>query len=377
MKEIAVVKVGGSMLNEASSYENIAHQIKDYFSNYETLVVVSAMSGITDAILSSLSGEVKSLEYVESRYLETASAVGGKNLVKEVQEQLDQLKQVVAVFQRTKDRNVFDHALSFGEKISKKLMITALESLGLKTADINSTEVIVADELQNSVDYNLTFNRTRDFILKCFKDSRVPVMEGFICGDLSGHTHTLGRGGSDYTATIAGTALNASVIHLLTDTPGILSINGVFEVKPRVVKFMNFEEAYEASLYGVKRLHRKTFEPILMFRPRTNVLVGSIENSKTCISWDIPRNYINTVKLIAYKSHKASKLSRVALIGNGVKQFSFLGDVASLMRQLKVQVKELKFSASKPKLEIVVDRDYLKELVCNLHESFVGGGKAG
>lgn len=377
MKEIAVLKIGGSMLKDASSYENIANQIEDYFSNYEALVVVSAMSGVTDAILSSLSGEIKSLDYVESRYLETASAVGGKNLVKEVQEQLDQLKQVVAVFRRTRDRNVFDYALSFGEKISKKLMITALESLELKTANINSTEIIIASELQDSVDYNLTFNRTRDFILKCFKDSRVPVMEGFICGDLNGHTHTLGRGGSDYTATIAGTALNARVVHLLTDTPGILSINGMFEVKPRVVKFMNFEEAYEASMYGVKRLHRKTFEPILMFHPRTNVLVGSIENSKTYVSWDIPKNYINTVKLIAYKNHKASKLSRVALIGNGVKQFGFLEDITSLMCQLKIEVKELKFSSNKPKLEIVVDRNYLEELVCNLHESFVGGGKAG
>lgn len=377
MKEVAVVKVGGSMLKKASSYEDVAHQVEEYFSNYKTLVVVSAMSGITDAILSSLNGETKSLEHVESRYLEVASAIGSKNLVEEVQEQLNQLKQAVAVFQRTRDRSVFDYALSFGEKISKRLMMTTLENLGLRTVSINSTEVIVVSELPDSVDYNLTFNRVRDLILKCFKDSRVPVMEGFICGDLNGHVRTLGRGGSDYTATIAGTALNAKVVHLLTDTPGILSINGAFEVKPRVVKFMNFEEAYEASLYGVKKLHRKTFEPILLFRPRTNVLVGSIENSKTYISWDIPESYVNTVKLIACKNHKTNKLSRVALVGNGVKQFGFLENITDLICQLKVQVRELKFSANKPKLEIVVSKDYLKELVCNLHENFVGGGEAG
>lgn len=377
MKEIAVVKVGGSILKEALSYENVALQIKEYFSNYETLVVVSAMSSITDAILSSLNGKTKSLEYIESRYLETASAIGGKKLTEEVQEQLSYLKQAVAVFQRTKDRNVFDYALSFGEKLSKKLMITALENLGLKTASINSTEVIILDELHGSVDYNLTFSRTRDFILKCFKDSRIPVMEGFICGDLNGHTHTLGRGGSDYTATIAGTALSAKIIHLLTDTPGILSVNGISEVKPKVVKFMNFEEAHEASLYGIKKLHKKTFEPILMFRPRANVLVGLIKDSKTCISWEVPEDYVNTVKLIAYKNHKTNTLSRVALIGNRVKQLSFLKDITSLMHQLKIHIRELKFSTNKPRLEIVVSKDYLKDLICNLHESFLGGGKAG
>ncbi|MBO3763057.1 MAG: hypothetical protein JTT16_00925 [Candidatus Brockarchaeota archaeon] len=376
MKEVVVVKIGGSLLKDASSYESVANQIKDYFNNNETLVVVSAMSGVTDAILSSLSREIKSLEYVESRYTEAASLLGGESLVKEVQEQLDNLRRTVMAFQKTKDKNVFDYALSFGEKISKRLMMTALENLELKTANINSTEIIIVSELFGSIDYNLTFNRTRDFILKCFNDSRMPIMEGFICGDLGGYTHTLGRGGSDYTATIVGTALDAKTVYLLTDTHGILSINGVFEVKPRVVEFMSFEEAYEASLYGVKKLHRKTFEPIIIFHPKTRVLVGMIENSKTCISWDIPENYVNTIKLIAYKN-QANKHSKVALIGNRAKQLSLLENVTQLLRQLRIQVRELKFSADKPKLEFTINKDYLKELIYSLHESFIGGDKTG
>lgn len=129
------------------------------------------------------------------------------------------------------------------------------------------------------------------------------MVEGFIGSTLEGETTTLGRGGSDYTATTIAALLKASNVHIITDVPGIMTADPKYVKNARIIPKMNYREALEASIYGCRNMHPRTFHPLAeaqkMQRPHRNV--GNWNHN-------IPRRLRELQKTRTQASHLQTKI---------------------------------------------------------------------
>ncbi len=168
MTKFLVVKIGGSILKNSKSYLDAALKITDYLTleNKMLVVVVSAAKGVTDSLINACEGNRTSLGEVSGLYLEIARNIGGYNLEVIVQRYLRELENVVKLSSFC-ESTIKDIALSYGERISKALLLDALKNENVKVVDLNALELVIARKNSDSVviDYEST-------------KVRVPVIEG-------------------------------------------------------------------------------------------------------------------------------------------------------------------------------------------------------
>jgi len=371
MRRTIVVKIGGSILRDASSYNLAASKILHEYNENGIVVVVSAMNKVTDTLISIMRGNFSLLKEIEENHTMVARELGGERLVQEINELLTNLRSAILAYYTSQDDELSNFILSFGERMSSILMRQAFLNNGANSSVFHSDKLLILDSSSRKIDYQVTFHNLKKSLSKCIENSIVTVIEGFIAGDFYGKIYTLGRGGSDYTATIAGVALGAEFIRLVTDTPGIFSVSGINVVNPRVVRYLDYEEAHEASLHGVKKFHKKTFEPLLLFNPKTRVFVGSIDKLGTEITNEVPEEFKNTIKLVACETLKKNKVSKVALIGNKLKNISTIKHLLEIVDKLGIELEGIKFNSKKPCVEILVSSDCLNVFVNELHEKLI------
>jgi aspartate kinase len=141
----------------------------------------------------------------------------------------------------------------------------ALRQIGLKAQPVNATELIITDaNFQNAVpDMEATRSRTRSKLIPFFEAGSIPVVTGFISATPDGVITTLGRGGSDYTAAILGTCLDADEVWTWTDVDGVMTADPRVVPDARVIPELSFSEVSELAYFGAKVLHPKTIRPII------------------------------------------------------------------------------------------------------------------
>ena len=173
----------------------------------------------------------------------------------------DLLRGISAVGELTPRTN--DLVVSFGERLSSRMVAEAFTQRGLDAAHVDARTCIVTDNhfgkaapIETAIELRL-----QEHVLPLLEANRTPVMGGFIASTLEGITTTLGRGGSDYTAALVGGGLHAGAIEIWTD------VNGIMTTDPRIcpdalrVKTISFEEAAELAYFGAKVLHPATILP--------------------------------------------------------------------------------------------------------------------
>jgi aspartate kinase len=150
---------------------------------------------------------------------------------------------------------------------------------------LNSVDLVLTDGVHSDarVDYEVTMLNLLKVAGYAGSSKVTPVMEGFIGRGLEGSVVTLGRGGSDYTAVTVATLLGVPEVLLVTDVPGLMSIDPSITPKARVVKALDYSEAIETSAYGVKRINPKTFEPVSIGLGKPRVAIGSWSSRGTVI----------------------------------------------------------------------------------------------
>jgi aspartate kinase len=242
------------------------------------VVVVSAMAKVTDQLLRSAAaasagdraGALAISERLRARHRDTAA-----ELVKDAAEiatltqfldsefdALDEVLRGLAVIHELTPR-ISDLIVSYGERLSSRIVAAAFRERGIDAAHADSREFIVTDsEFQKAAPIDeLIDKRTPEKLMPLLREAKVPVMGGFIASNEAGLTTTLGRGGSDYTGALVGGALNSEAIEIWTDVDGIMTAD------PRVcpdalrVKVISFEEAAELAYFGAKVLHPATILP--------------------------------------------------------------------------------------------------------------------
>ncbi|MEM3927028.1 MAG: aspartate kinase [Desulfurococcaceae archaeon] len=365
MKEYVVVKIGGSILRDAKSYVINAQKVVELFieRGLRPFIVISAMKGITDSLLKIANGYKNEIENIESKYLLVANEVGSCKLIKRVEKSLNDLRRIVENV-NTYTPALRDLILSFGEKLSKTIFADMLENMGVKTIEIDAADIIVTDN--NHGDANIDYDRTLPRLEKIYRVARehdaVVVIEGFIGSNINGVITTLGRGGSDYTATSIASLLGLKDIYLVTDVDGIMTADPRVVPTARVVDDMSYAEALEASLYNVKGINCKSFDPLIR-RPGPRVLIGSWEKFGTKI---IEKTSKEGPKVIT--NQVINKRSRIALIGNGVSKAIFIKEIMDYLVSHGIEINELQTSSERPSLIMTISgNDHLK-IIRNLHD---------
>ncbi|MBL4818617.1 MAG: aspartate kinase [Deltaproteobacteria bacterium] len=253
---VQILKFGGTSLDGP---ENIAYVASLIEKNEKPLVVVvSAMSGITDLLLAGNG----SAEF-EKRYRQAADELGGnsdfKNLLQDVMKPL---------------------TVASGERAMAHLMAALLVKNGLKAVYVDAPEIIKAIQgLSGWVHEPHETDRLIKERIKPLLDSgAVPIMPGFIASAKNGEVVTLGRGGSDYTAAILAAALEAESVTLYKEVDGFLTADPKYVSNPQLIKELHYQEAAELSYYGARILHSRSIIPIV--KPGIPLLIKNTSHPK-------------------------------------------------------------------------------------------------
>lgn len=270
------MKFGGTSLEDREAFQRVA-QIVDSNLNTNLVVVVSAMSGVTDALINSFqtsatgdaSAALQTLEVHFERHLKVAGALGEaashrmqsaiEGSRREIVELLDQVS-----LSRVMTAKGQDAMASHGERLSANLLTIVLEGFGIPASYVDARRCIVTDEEHGNAKPLLeeTWRQTRAEVRPLLESKRVPVLGGFIAASRNGVTTTLGRGSSDYSATLFSAALGAREIQIWTDVDGVMTADPDLVASASTVSQISYDEAAELARLGAKVLHSKMIQPV-------------------------------------------------------------------------------------------------------------------
>jgi aspartate kinase len=157
-----------------------------------------------------------------------------------------------------------DYLLSFGERLSTPILAAAIRSLGLKTRALTGAEAgITSDERFGEANplAEVSYHEIRRHLDPMLARKEIPVVTGFIAETVDGSITTLGRGGSDYTASLLGASLNTDEIWIWTDVDGLMTADPKIVKDARVLPTVSFGEALELSYFGAKMMHPRAIQP--------------------------------------------------------------------------------------------------------------------
>ncbi|HWZ01376.1 MAG TPA: lysine-sensitive aspartokinase 3 [Edaphobacter sp.] len=272
------MKFGGTSVEDAQAMKRTAAIVRGRRERgLEAVVVVSAMAKVTDLLLSAASaagrgdkaGALAIGARLRHRHIDTSTALLEPERFNRLQVTLHQefdalddlLRGIAAVGELTPRTN--DLVLSFGERLSSRIIAEAFEEQGLQGAHVDARSCIMTDaSYGKAVPQEAAIEaKLAAIVLPHIDAGKTPVLGGFIGATAEGITTTLGRGGSDYTAALVGGGMHAGAIEIWTD------VNGIMTTDPRIcpdalrVKTISFEEAAELAYFGAKVLHPATILP--------------------------------------------------------------------------------------------------------------------
>ena len=276
-----VMKFGGSSLADGENMRNcVGITAKAFREGKVVVVVVSALSDVTDELIAlskeaenGKANEVKKMVSALSEKHEriTEIAVTDSVVQEDVKKQLkvlfDSLVNVLLDAATLKELSprAKDFILSFGERFSAAIFCGALKDLGIKAQWFTGQEAgIVTDNHFGSARplMRMTTYEVREALGPLLVKGILPVVTGYIGATPEGVTTTLGRGGSDYTATILGVALKADEVWIWTDVDGLMTADPKIETSAQTIPTISYEEAVEMAYFGAKGMHPKALEPV-------------------------------------------------------------------------------------------------------------------
>jgi aspartate kinase len=267
------------------------------------VLVVSAMSGVTDALLgvaaragdAHVDDAIGRLGPLRARHLAAISAVAGNSKGHEVAaytnahfDELEAIARALGVLRELSPRTL-DAVASIGELLSSRLVAAALEEAGLPAVWVDARRAIVTDDDHTRAVPLMRETSTvlRALVTPLVEQGRVPVLGGFIGATRDGITTTLGRGGSDYSGAIVGAGIDAREIQIWTDVDGMLTADPRIIPNPRLVPQLSFAEASELAYFGAKVLHPSTILPAVARNIPVRILNSRRpENEGTLITAD-------------------------------------------------------------------------------------------
>jgi bifunctional aspartokinase / homoserine dehydrogenase 1 len=276
---LRVMKFGGTSVGDADCVRRAAAIVQSAAAQGPVVVVVSAMSGVTNRLIQAAhraeAGEQEFfsqlVDGLRTQHKTALEALIGDpqrrtkiaEACQEVLDELDRLLRGTSLLHELTPR-ALDAISGIGERLSTPLVAGAICELGLRSVAVSATEVIVSDPHHGRAEPLMTRTRARaEARLRPLLDQGiVPVVTGFIAATPEGIQTTLGRGGSDYSATILGAALGAQETVIWTDVDGVKTADPRLVPEARTIPEISYNEAAELAYFGAKVLHPNTLRPV-------------------------------------------------------------------------------------------------------------------
>jgi aspartate kinase len=383
-----VLKFGGTSISSPSDIRNVAKTIALLAKNNEIVVVCSAIDGVTDDLIRistmieqrNKNDTNKTLDSVIKKHKQFANqTIKSSTIKKQLLEKLNvdilELQELVRGLTLLKEVSTrsLDYLISFGERLSDDLVSFSLQELKKKSTALNGKEVgIVTDS--NFGESRPLMDTTRIRISKTLgsllSKKIIPVVGGFAGADQHGNITTFGRGGSDYTATIIASCINADEIWLMSDVEGLMTADPKLVKNAKLLNEVSYAEAIEMALFGAKQIHPRTFEPILSKKiPMRIRSTFDIKNTGTIVTASPSEKTKKTVKCV-------SAIRNVGLIDlSGGITFAAPGTATKIFTTLsekKVNVMMVSSNPSESSLSLIVKKSDLEKAVTTLEMNLLG-----
>lgn len=261
-----VMKFGGTSLGNAEAFRKVADIIK---SNHDKqpFVVVSAVGGVTDLLIDSAKAVIikeknvdEAMKIIRKKHIEILTEL--KMEKSSIDSELEELKRVldgIYLINELTERTM-DYVMSFGERMSSKMLASYLSANGTDAKAYTGWDIgIVTNSEFNDAK---PLPESKENVKKSLSNiNHVPVITGFIAKDGKGEITTLGRGGSDFTASLVGAYLGAKEVWIWTDVDGVLTADPRIVKNAKLIRRISYNEASELSYFGAKVIHPKTVWP--------------------------------------------------------------------------------------------------------------------
>lgn len=276
-----VMKFGGTSVGSAQRFAGVAKIVADYSARGDEVVaVVSAMSKVTDLLIAAArhSARGDTAEYERCRDLiaekhrqAIAELFSGETqrarIERELQPILEGFEKLcygISIIGELSAR-ALDNIAGAGERLSVRILAAKLREDGWKAQAVDASDCVITDDEfgEAEPDFDLTRAAVHQRVLPLLASGEIPVVTGMIGATVKGIPTTLGRGGSDYSATILANAVDAEEVWIWTDVDGVMTADPNLVPLARTLAEISYSEAAELSYYGAKVLHPKTLLPVL------------------------------------------------------------------------------------------------------------------
>ena len=318
-----VIKFGGTSVATSKSLKNVFSIIENQKEN--TIVVVSALGGITDLLHDFIGSKgnrsVDYLKEIEERHLEIIHGLSKvenqSSLLSFLKQQLNELETILEAVSTIDEitKKTISKVLSFGEILSSKIIFELLNQRGNDISYLDSREIIFTkyhnnNEIIDEEKTGISISNNIELI-----DSKLIIMPGFIATDSNNEISNLGRGGSDYTASVMANYTNSDALEIWTDVSGVFSANPKIVKNSKAIESLSYKEAMELSFFGAKVIYFPTLQPLI-----EKSIPAYIKNTfdkdaiGTCISNKGKNNEESTIKGISH----IEKISLINFEGSGM-----------------------------------------------------------
>lgn len=382
------IKYGGTSISTPKEMRGVAEYVYTLSKKHQVVVVCSALSGTTDALIEisrSITGENRSrtkrlMSSITDKHRRLAGQVikkpgvrkrlfaGLDNDFAELAALVDGMVLLGEVTSRT-----MDYLISFGERLSIRLVSAAITDLGRRSVALTGKAVGIVTDSNFGASRPLmdtTTLRVQRTVESLFSKGAVPVVGGFSGADQHGRITTLGRGGSDYSLTIVGSCIKADEIWLMSDIDGLLTADPKIVKNAKVLGEVSYVEAIEMSLFGAKQIHPRTFEPLLTKKIPLRIKNSlNPHNDGTLVSASPSPSVRDTVKCVSHVRNNGlidiRGGSLVGTPGTAAKIFATLAKAG-------INVMMISQNPSESSITIVVKNDDLDKAVNALEMTLLG-----
>ena len=273
-----VLKFGGSSVGSLEAINQMLSIVISRIEKEKTIVVVSAMSGVTDELITLAQTAAQGneayktiIQNIEQKHLDAVHALvpnkeqsSTLSLVKQLINELESHSEALFMLKEVSMR-MQDKIISYGELLSSKIISAIFESKGIKQQWVNSSELIKTNSnyFNAVVDKPLTYKNIANYFAAPENAFDLYIAPGFVASDGDDNTTTLGRGGSDYTGAIYAAALQASALEIWTDVSGLMTADPRIVQNAKEIPEISYQEAMELSHFGAKVIYPPTIQPVM------------------------------------------------------------------------------------------------------------------
>ena len=386
-----VMKFGGTSVGTGENIRNVANIIKNNSKKgHKVLVVVSALAGITNQLIHEaeevkegkeerIQEFIKELtekhlqaidKAIENKKLKNETEADVKKIIEELEKILIGINYVGELTLKTKDQ-----VLSFGERLAALIVSATLRDYELESQYFSGKKAgIVTDSKFGEANplMNFTTHQAIKRIKPLLEKNMIPVSTGFIAANQDGVVTTLGRGGSDYTATILGVALDVDEVWIWTDVDGIMTSDPKIISDAKTLSELSYGEAAEMAIFGAKAMHPRALEPIIKKQIPVRIRnVFNPKNSGTLISEGAEVKSKEVVKAIAL----ITDVSMINIRGAGM--VGAPGSYAKIFKILgknNINIMMVSTAVSEANISIIIRRNQLEKAISTLEIALLGKG---